>query len=574
VRRFLPAASYSDGLQALETEGRMTTLIAPETTDLEALVRARTAELCESRERLALILNTVQTGILVVDERTHVVSDANRAAAKMIGRPSEEIVGRVCHGFICPAESGRCPITELGQTLDNSERVVLSADGAGVPILKTVVRAMVDGRPHLIESLVDISDLRRAQESIEKSREQYMLAVNGSNDGIWDWDPRSKKKFLSPQWKSMIGYQDHELENTFSTFEEHLHPDDRPRVLEYLQSYLNGEVSQYKIEFRFRHKDGSYLWILARGEALRDRNGVAYRMAGSHTDITDRKRAEELSRFAGMAEVATGVLHNVGNVLNSVNVTATLLAAKTRELRIDNLVTTIQLLQDRSGDLPEYLAHDQKGQRILPYLVKLGAHFQEQRRDMQIELDLLREHIEHIRRIVTTQQNYAKAAGLAEEISAAALVEDALRMIQPGFGRHKIRLEREWDNPPMVSADRHSVLQILLNLLRNAKDAIVGGNNPERVVRIRIGAHGADRVRIEVRDSGVGLARENLTRIFAHGFTTKRNGHGFGLHLGALAASHMGGSLWAESGGLGWGATFILELPIAEKAKTQQGSLP
>jgi signal transduction histidine kinase len=147
-------------------------------------------------------------------------------------------------------------------------------------------------------------------------------------------------------------------------------------------------------------------------------------------------------------------------------------------------------------------------------------------------------------------------------------------MIQPGFARHKIRLERESDNPPLVFADRHSVLQILLNLLRNAKDAIVGGNNPERVVRIRIAAHGADRVRIEVRDSGVGLARENLTRIFAHGFTTKRNGHGFGLHLGALAARHMGGSLWAESEGLGLGAAFVLELPVAEKAKTQQGSLP
>jgi signal transduction histidine kinase len=113
-----------------------------------------------------------------------------------------------------------------------------------------------------------------------------------------------------------------------------------------------------------------------------------------------------------------------------------------------------------------------------------------------------------------------------------------------------------------------------LNLLRNAKDAIIGGNNPERAVRIRIGAHGGDRVRIEVRDSGVGLARENLTRVFAHGFTTKQNGHGFGLHLGALAARQMGGSLWAESEGLGLGATFILELPVAGKGKTQHGSLP
>ena len=141
-----------------------------ETTDLEALVEARTAELRESRERLSLILSTVQTGILLIDERTHVISDLNPAAAKMIGRPREEIVGSVCHCFICPAEQGRCPITDLGQTLDNSERVVLSRQGSRVPILKTVVRAMLGGRPHLIESLVfDISDLKRAQVSIQKA---------------------------------------------------------------------------------------------------------------------------------------------------------------------------------------------------------------------------------------------------------------------------------------------------------------------------------------------------------------------------------------------------------------------
>ena len=232
------------------------------------------------------------------------------------------------------------------------------------------------------------------------------------------------------------------------------------------------------------------------------------------------------------------------------------------------------MLQQHAGDLSDFLARDPKGRRVLPYLAKLGNHFQEQRQRLQAELDLLREHIEHIRRIVATQQSYAKASGLAEEISLPALVEDAFRMIQPGFDRHRIRFEREYENLPPVSGDKHSVLQILLNLLRNAKDAITSANNSERVVRVRIGAHGGDRVRIEVKDSGVGLAPENLTGVFSHGFTTKQNGHGFGLHAGALAARHMGGSLWAESEGLGLGATFILELPLSGKAETPHGSVP
>jgi signal transduction histidine kinase len=226
-------------------------------------------------------------------------------------------------------------------------------------------------------------------------------------------------------------------------------------------------------------------------------------------------------------------------------------------------------MQQHAGDLSHFLTCDQKGQRVLPYLAKLGNHFQEQRQDMHIELDLLREHIEHIRRIVATQQNYAKASGLEEEVCLSTLIEDAFRMIQPGFDRHKIRLEREYEDLPPVLADKHRVLQILLNLLRNAKDAITGGSNPERALRVRIAAHGADRVRIAVTDSGVGLAPESVTRIFAHGFTTKPHGHGFGLHSGALAARHMGGRLWGESAGPGFGATFTLELPVGGKGRTQ-----
>ena len=112
-----------------------------------------------------------------------------------------------------------------------------------------------------------------------------------------------------------------------------------------------------------------------------------------------------------------------------------------------------------------------------------------------------------------------------------------------------------------MAVDKHSVLQILLNLLRNAEEAIDDAGKPEKLIRVRIRRYGDDRVRIEVSDTGVGLAPENLTRIFAHGFTTKPHGHGFGLHSGALAAKQLGGALWAESDGPGLGATFTLELP-------------
>ena len=156
------------------------------------------------------------------------------------------------------------------------------------------------------------------------------------------------------------------------------------------------------------------------------------------------------------------------------------------------------------------------------------------------------------------------------EVSLAELVADAFRIIESGFERHHIHVVKEFDDLPSINADKHKILQILLNLLRNAKQAIKDGDNPEREIRVRLRLHTPDRIRIEVEDTGVGLPRENLTRIFAHGFTTKRDGHGFGLHSGALAAREMGGSLWAESEGPGAGATFVLELPFVAANRTAE----
>lgn len=135
--------------------------------------------------------------------------------------------------------------------------------------------------------------LNALKEELEKSRQQYMLAVEGSQDGIWDWDLRSNELFLSAKWKEMLGYTDDELENKYSTFFDLLHPEDKPRVESYLDKYLNGGMEYYNIEFRMRHKNGNYLNILSKGEAVRDNNGIPYRMAGSHTNITERKIKEK-----------------------------------------------------------------------------------------------------------------------------------------------------------------------------------------------------------------------------------------------------------------------------------------
>jgi C4-dicarboxylate-specific signal transduction histidine kinase len=279
-------------------------------------------------------------------------------------------------------------------------------------------------------------------------------------------------------------------------------------------------------------------------------------------------RLIEASRAAGMAEIATGVLHNVGNVLNSVNVSTTLVADRLRASRMNKLTRVAELLREHSSDLAHFLAQDPKG-RILPeYVADLANHLAGEHETVRLEVESLARNIEHIKEIVAMQQNYARVSGLLETLAPAELVEDALRINAAALARHSVRIVREFDSVPPVQVDRHKVLQILVNLLSNAKYAL--GETPPGSRELRLGIHPVDgrHVRITVWDNGAGIAPENLTRVFQHGFTTRKNGHGFGLHSGANAARELGGSLTAQSEGLGQGATFVLELPAVAQGST------
>ena len=298
----------------------------------------------------------------------------------------------------------------------------------------------------------------------------------------------------------------------------------------------------------------------------------------SFHDITERKRAEaELdrvhrqllatSRQAGMAEVATSVLHNVGNVLNSVNVSAAIVADKIKNSGTEKLTKALGLLREHEQNLAQFLTGDEKGRQLVNYLEAFAKHLAAEKALVSAEIGCLVKNIEHIKEIVAMQQTYARVAGVEEIVNPAELVEDALRMHTMAFERHLVTIVREFSDGPPITVDRHKVIQILVNLLQNAKYACDENRRENRNIVVRIGQAGADRVKIEVTDNGAGIPRENLTLIFSHGFTTRRNGHGFGLHSGALAAKEMGGSLTVQSEGPGKGATFALELPVQRKPR-------
>jgi PAS domain S-box-containing protein len=324
--------------------------------------------------------------------------------------------------------------------------------------------------------------------------------------------------------------------------------------------------SDYHQEWQFRRKDGSNFVAEVIATLLPDGN-----MLAMIRDITERKQAEaelekahvelvETSRQAGMAEVATGVLHNVGNVLNSVNVASSCIADSVRKSKASNLSRIVALLSEHETDLGAFLTDDPKGKQIPGFLGQLAERLTTEQTDTLNELAGLQKNIEHIKEIVTRQQSFAKMSGATEKLSVAHLVEDALNLNSSSLARHEIVVTRDFQEVPPIVVDKHKVLQILVNLMSNAKQACDASAPPEKRLTLRV-TGGNGYVRIAVTDNGNGIPAENLARIFTHGFTTKKTGHGFGLHSAALAAKEMGGSLAVRSDGPGRGATFTLELP-------------
>ncbi len=167
------------------------------------------------------------------------------------------------------------------------------------------------------------------------------------------------------------------------------------------------------------------------------------------------------------------------------------------------------------------------------------------------------------------QQSYAKVSGVEVSASFTELIENAVQINTAALERHGIRLICDFDDIGPVNIDKQKVLQILVNLINNAKYAMTRNDEGNRILTVRIYKDDTDKVRIDVTDKGIGIPQENMTRIFTHGFTTKKDGHGFGLHSGALAASELDGSLTVHSNGPGQGSTFTLELPFKPVKVTQ-----
>jgi len=267
------------------------------------------------------------------------------------------------------------------------------------------------------------------------------------------------------------------------------------------------------------------------------------------------KVISEVSRSAGMAEIANGVLHNVGNVLNSVNVSASLIREKLHNSVTTNLSRLVEMLEYNQSRLGEFITSDEKGSQI-PHFLKLLTERQiAHESDLITELDSLDKSINHIKNIVSKQQSYSGSFGVLENVNMLDLIDDALNINMSDNQGVSITITKNLQNIPELQIDRHKVLQIVINLLSNARHALIDSDKNDKTLAITMYEKNKT-VNIIVKDNGVGIAEEDMAQIFNYGFTKRKSGHGFGLHNCALIAEELGGNITVESEGAGKGASF------------------
>jgi PAS domain S-box-containing protein len=500
-----------------------------------------------SNVRLQAILDNSPAIIHLKDTQGRYIL-VNRRFGQLAGLEREDIIGKSPHDLFPQAAANALADhdrTVLGTLAPLEFEETLPQDGE-LHTYISVKFPLLDagGVPYAVCGiLTDITERKRAELALRRSEERLALVIQGSSDGVWDWDLRTNGVYFSARWKVMLGYTEHEVENHFSAWERLLHPADRGRALASIQAYLSGQTPTYELEHRLRHKDGSYRWILSRGVALRDVQGKAVRMAGSHVDLTERKQAEEqLERAYAELSQSEAALKRALQNLKTAN--AELLTAQLQLIQAAKLESV--------GTLAAGVAHEVKNplQTILMGLDYLANNLSGGNDNTTLVLSDMRDAVIRANVIIRELLQLSVASDFepkGEDLNG--LVERSLRLINGEFVAAQINVVRKLgaDLPP-VMLDHSKMEQVLINLCINALQAMSQGGVLTVTTRQR--RFGEDLnltgpafaqfkagdlvVIAELQDTGEGIPEDHLPRIFDPFFTTKPTGVGTGLGLSVV----------------------------------------
>lgn len=409
---------------------------------------------------------------------------------------------------------------------------------------------------------------------IKRDNESNYSTVTGV--GYWHYDKKTAKVTWSNSLFKLFHLNTNKAPPSYEEFMKCVHPTDRPQFEELIHNALEKQLD-YRYDFRFSISGEPYKWFRAIGHCQKKEEQLAGIVLDIERDKEIEQKMDELNqrllisaRRAGMAEVATSILHNIGNILNSCNVSANLLKENLAKPLYSKLSQVSQLLQDNKENVTDYLMHHERGQLIPDYLMALAALLTEEVKKNNTEIDHLIKNIQHINDIVSRQQQTISGiSGIVEENYLPDLVDMALDMSLNFPENRDIIVVKKYTNCPVIVSDKSKLLQILINLLTNAKDSLLKTSNPKKMIRITIDTDALGKLCLKITDNGEGIAPTHLPHIFSFGFTTKINGHGFGLHSCVLSVQELGGAIRVESLGIGKGATFYVTLPLTNTGREQ-----
>ncbi len=431
-----------------------------------------------------------------------------------------------------------------------------------------------DQERYILERSSDIA----SRESMDLNT-KLEYAQRLANIGRWHYDRQNNRMTVPKEFYTLFGLEPNTHELTYEQVQKNIHYHDKQFFVDLIENALSsGEDGE--TEVRLIMRDKTFLWFHIICHPIANKEGKYNEVTGIVMEITKRKESEEKianlntqivssARFAGMAEVATSMLHNLGNILNSANVSLNLLKENTNQPYLNRTLKAIDLIKEHMTTLDTYLFQDDKGKLIPQYLVASSAALKNEQDLFKFEITNLGVHLNHIKDIVATQQSIARTTLMIQKIFLPEVIDLALQMSATDDVSENIQIHKEYVNfSKFVETDKAKLLQILINLIHNAKEAIQENKNTiVKEITISALAFSTNIVNIIIQDNGIGIAPENRIKIFSFGYTNKEKGHGFGLHSCALFAKEMGGELQVESEGLGKGATFTLSIPISQSLK-------
>ena len=277
-----------------------------------------------------------------------------------------------------------------------------------------------------------------------------------------------------------------------------------------------------------------------------------------------RKAEEELedkSQNEGMAEIAAGVLHNVANVLSSVNSSNTFIQDTAKYSKVDGLIKANKLLREHIDHIDQFIFEDPRGKKLLNYYLKLEEPLRKEREDIVTQSERLDEKISIINDVITAQQSHAVSSQITSETVLSEIVESTLSLQEDLVEDYKLDVTTDLKATTPVIAQRSKLIHVLVNFIKNAGESMEENHPENKKLTIKTWED-SYKVYLSVTDNGLGIKGENLDKIFSHTYTTKKKGHGFGLHSSANYMKEMGGKIKVSSEGRGKGTTFTLVFPI------------